>query len=57
MKGSQVQHPPVPAGRKRGRQDPGGQEESQPGGPAAKEATEELVVGRGQISGCGGHLV
>lgn len=40
---------PRSAGRKRQRQDPGGQEESQPGGAAAKETTEELVVGRGQI--------
>lgn len=49
MKGSQEQHPPLPAGRPKQRQDPGGQEESQPEGAAAKEATEELVVGRGQI--------
>lgn len=36
---------------------PQGQEESQPGGAAAKEAVEELVGGRGESSGCGGHLV
>ena len=48
LKGSQEQHPPLPGGGKRGRQDPGGQKESLPGGAAAKEATEELV-GREQV--------
>lgn len=52
--GSQELSPPRPAGGDGGRQKGLGPEGVQPGGAAAKEAAETLVVRRGRIPGCGG---